>query len=161
MTRRKRYIFGMSVPGLALGVLAGMALGTGGYTYHYGEGFSYLSNDPKACVNCHLMREHYDGWAKSTHHAAAACNDCHTPHDLLGKYYVKAENGFFHSKAFTLQNYRDPLIIRPGNSRVLQASCIHCHRELVGGILGHGPRDDGEAARCVHCHASVGHGPTR
>lgn len=156
-----RNVLGMAGPGLALCVLGGIALGTGAYTYHYGEGFSYLSNDPKACINCHIMRDAYDGWVKSSHHAVATCNDCHTPHDLIGKYVVKAENGFWHSKAFTLQDFRDPLAIRPKNSVVLQESCVHCHSELVSDILGHGGSRDGGAASCVRCHVSVGHGPAK
>jgi cytochrome c nitrite reductase small subunit len=161
VARIPRTVLGLSVPALALCVLLGAAVGTGGYTYYYGEGGSYLSNDPRACVNCHIMRDHYDGWLKSSHHAVATCNDCHTPHDVFGKYWVKAENGFWHSKAFTLQDYHDPLIIRPRNARVLQGSCVHCHGALVVDILGHGDAEDGGAAGCVRCHASVGHGPAK
>ena len=141
-------------------MLAGVVLGLGAFTFHYAEGGSYFSNDPRGCVNCHIMRDTYDGWQQASHHAAAACNDCHTPHDFVGKYLTKAENGFWHSKAFTLQDYRDPLRIRPRNSRVLRENCIHCHHDLVADVLGHGDEDDG-AANCVRCHASVGHGPTR
>ena len=80
------------------------------------EGFSYLSNDPKACVNCHIMRDHYDGWQKASHHAVATCNDCHTPHDSLSpSTSSKAENGFWHSKGFTLQDFHEPIRIRPRN----------------------------------------------
>ena len=32
---------------------------------YYAQGFSYLSDDPAACANCHIMREHYDGWQKA------------------------------------------------------------------------------------------------
>src|SRR5688572_32577853 len=42
-------------------------------------------------------REHFDAWNKSSHRAVATCNDCHTPHNLVGKYTVKAKNGFWHS----------------------------------------------------------------
>ncbi len=58
--RRWKTCWGLSVPALALCVLAGVALGTGTYTVRYAEGFSYLSSDPKACVNCHITREQYD-----------------------------------------------------------------------------------------------------
>ena len=161
MSRSSRYLGGASLLALLLCIGVGVALGTGGYTYYYGEGFSYLSNDPAACVNCHIMRDHYDGWQKASHHAVATCNDCHTPHNFLGKYYTKAENGFWHSYAFTLQNFKDPLIIRPKNSLVLQGSCVHCHEDLVHDILVHGDTGDGGAASCVRCHASVGHGPAK
>jgi cytochrome c nitrite reductase small subunit len=161
VTRSSRYLGGVSVLALILCLGVGIALGTGGYTYYYGEGFSYFSSNPAACVNCHIMRDHYDGWQKASHHAVATCNDCHTPHNFVGKYYTKAENGFWHSYAFTLQNFHDPLLIRPKNSAILERSCIHCHDELVHDILGHGDIEDGGASNCVRCHASVGHGPAK
>jgi cytochrome c nitrite reductase small subunit len=130
----------------------------GGYTFYYAEGGSYLSNDPKACVNCHIMRDQYDGWQKASHHTVATCNDCHTPHDFFGKYLTKAENGFWHSKGFTLQDFHEPIRIRARNSKVLRNNCIECHRSLVSEILGHG---EDSTADCVRCHASVGHGPPR
>src|SRR4051794_23471415 len=117
-------LLGATAPGLVVSVLVGMAMGSGGYAFYYGEGLSYLSNNPKTCVNCHIMRDHYDGWSKASHHAVATCNDCHTPHDRTGKYTTKAENGFMHSKAFTLQDFHEPIRIRARNSQVLQASCV-------------------------------------
>ncbi|MBM4068255.1 MAG: cytochrome c nitrite reductase small subunit [Planctomycetes bacterium] len=138
-------------------VLAGVALGLGCFTFRYAQGWSYFSNDPTACVNCHVMREHYDGWQKASHHAHASCNDCHMPHAFIPKYLVKAENGFWHSKGFTLQDFAEPIRIRPRNLRVLNDACIDCHRDLVSEVADHG----GEKLNCVHCHASVGHGPQR
>jgi len=67
---------GLSVSVLVLCALGGVVLGTATYTTQYADGFSYLSNDPKACVNCHVMREPYDGWQKASHHATATCNGC-------------------------------------------------------------------------------------
>ena len=135
----------------------GVFMGAGGYTAWYGEGFSYLSNDPRSCVNCHIMRERYDGWQKASHHAAATCNDCHTPHALVPKYLVKAENGFWHSKGFTLQDFHEPIRIRPKNARVLELNCLECHEGLTRQIAAHAPVD--ESLGCVHCHRHVGHGP--
>lgn len=147
-------------PALVLCVLVGIVFGTGSYTVRYAEGLSYLSSDPKACVNCHIMRDQYDGWQKASHHAFATCNDCHVPHALVPKYMVKAENGIWHSKGFTLQDFPEPIRMRPVSSGILNANCLHCHQDLVGGILGHGAVGD-ETRGCVHCHASVGHGPQR
>jgi cytochrome c nitrite reductase small subunit len=151
---------GMSAGALIPCVLGGVLLGAGAFTVRYAEGFSYLSNDPKACVNCHIMREQYDGWQKASHHAVATCNDCHVPHALIPKYLVKAENGFWHSKGFTLQDFHEPILPRPVSSRILQANCTRCHLDLVNDILGHGPAGN-EKTDCVHCHAAVGHGPQR
>lgn len=144
----------------AICALIGISAGTGGYTVQYAEGLSYLSSDPKACVNCHIMRDQYDGWQKASHHAVATCNDCHVPHSLIPKYLVKAENGFWHSKGFTLQDFHEPIQIRPVSSRILNNNCIACHKDLVGDIIGHGLAGD-EVKGCVHCHACVGHGPLR
>jgi cytochrome c nitrite reductase small subunit len=150
----------LSVPALVLCALVGAVLGTGAFTARYAEGTSYLSNDPKACVNCHIMRDQYDGWQKASHHAVATCNDCHVPHETVPKYMVKAEDGIWHSKGFTLQDFHEPIRIRPSSAKVLQVNCVTCHRDLVNDILGHDPAG-GDATNCVHCHAAVGHGPQR
>ena len=142
---------------LAVGVLAGSGL----YTARYAEGLSYLSDDPKACVNCHIMRDHYDGWQKASHHGFATCNDCHLPHDnIIHKYYIKAENGFWHSKGFTLQDFPEPIRIRPHNRVVLENNCVHCLADLVGEIASHAT-ETADAWNCIHCHGQVGHGPVR
>ncbi len=70
----------------------GTAAGVGGFTFVAAHGGAYLSDDPAVCVNCHIMREQFDGWQHGSHHAVAVCNDCHLPHEnLAGKLYVKAE----------------------------------------------------------------------
>jgi cytochrome c nitrite reductase small subunit len=143
----------------ALATLLGILGGAGAYTVYYGEGLSYLSSDPKACVNCHIMREHYDGWQKASHHAVAVCVDCHLPTQPLEKWLAKAENGFWHSKGFTLQDFHEPIRIHPKNSQILQANCIRCHQEVVGQIAAHPAADSGIS--CVHCHRQAGHGPPR
>jgi cytochrome c nitrite reductase small subunit len=161
--------FGISGSGIALSLLIGTSVGAGGYTFYQGKGWSYLSNDPRACVNCHIMREQYDGWQKASHHAVATCNDCHVPHDLIGKYLSKAENGFWHSKGFTLQDFHEPIQIRAHNLETLRHNCIDCHRDLVQELVGEeGGQHSGTLhsahggeSNCIHCHRDVGHGPTR
>jgi cytochrome c nitrite reductase small subunit len=141
----------------ALVVLLGVLVGLGGYTAVYAEGTSYLSSNPKACVNCHIMTSEYDSWQKGSHHAVATCVDCHLPHDFVGKWLAKGANGFNHSKAFTLQDFEEPIDIKPLNSRILQRSCLRCHLDLVEHLVGW-KAGDAEALQCVHCHRSVGHG---
>ncbi len=139
-----------------LGVCAGVLVGVGGYTFWYAKGFSYFSNDPKACTNCHVMQEHYDSWVKSSHHAIAGCNDCHVPHTLPEKLIVKGRNGWNHSKAFTLQNFPEPIRITKANLGDLQHNCIDCHKNMVSELAGH--EDVGRGtSRCTECHRSVGH----
>ena len=97
------------------------------FTFGYGEGYAYLGDAPQTCANCHVMQEPYDSWLMSSHHAVAVCNDCHTPHDnMLAKYITKADNGFFHSLAFTTGDLKDPIQIKQRNSRIVQAAC-HAH----------------------------------
>jgi cytochrome c nitrite reductase small subunit len=68
-----------TIQGIILGTAIGVAAGIGGFTFIYAKGASYLTKDPAACINCHIMREQYDGWIKSSHRLVAACNDGHTP----------------------------------------------------------------------------------
>ena len=46
------------------GLLIGIALGLGAYTFVYAKGYSYLTNNPAACANCHVMNDYYSGWMK-------------------------------------------------------------------------------------------------
>src|SRR6187549_1925917 len=96
---------------LLTAVVLGACLGLGSFTFDYAAGLSYLSNDPKACVNCHIMNDQYAGWTKSSHHAFATCNDCHLTHTLPMYYVDKSLNGWNHSKAFTLENFHEPILI--------------------------------------------------
>ena len=143
-----------------LSVFLGVLLGVGAYTFYYAQGASYLSSDPNACVNCHIMREQFESWHKSSHHAFATCNDCHVPHDFAGKWLTKAANGYHHSEAFTLQNFHEPIRIRPVNASVLNATCLHCHRDYVREITAQRVLNE-EELYCPRCHGSVGHGPER
>jgi cytochrome c nitrite reductase small subunit len=105
------------------------------------------------------MQENYDSWVKSSHHNVATCNDCHLPHDFFGKWFVKADNGIFHSMAFTLGNFHEPIRVKPRNRRVTQGACTHCHADVVNEMspAGHG----GEMLNCVQCHNDVGHAGRR
>ena len=146
---------------LLIGTAVGLAAGVGCYTFVYAKGASYLTNDAETCANCHIMREHLDGWIKSSHRAVAVCNDCHTPAGLVPKYLTKASNGFRHSLAFTTGRFPEPLRITPRNLAVTEGACRVCHQEIVqsieGGHGGHGEHDEGRRLSCVRCHPSVGH----
>lgn len=165
---------------LVAALTVGLAIGLGGFTFVYARGGSYLTNDPEACANCHIMGEHFSAWVKSSHRSVATCNDCHTPHDPIGKYVTKARNGFWHSFYFTTGNYPDPLRITPRNREVAEGSCRHCHAPIVemidpashahdaarAGLDAsawsvpardeHGG-DDARRLSCVRCHRYVGH----
>jgi cytochrome c nitrite reductase small subunit len=143
---------------LVAAAAVGVAVGLGGYTFVYARGWSYLRNDPRACANCHVMNEQYDGWVKSSHRAVATCNDCHTPPELVGKYLTKAENGFRHSLAFTTGNFHEPIRITPGDRVVTERACRHCHAAVVEAMAGGDPRHaSADSIACIRCHGSVGH----
>jgi cytochrome c nitrite reductase small subunit len=55
-TFRLERIFNSAILGLF-----GVAFGLGLFTFFYAEGFSYFSNDPAACINCHIMRDQFEG----------------------------------------------------------------------------------------------------
>lgn len=150
MNRHKRLLIGLAV-------VVGAMLGIGGFTFVYARGFSYLTNDPASCANCHIMDEHYRAWQKSSHQTVAVCNDCHAPHDLVGKYWTKARNGFWHSFYFTTGNFPDPLRITPSNRKITEHACRDCHAAITE-MIDHRPdtRAD-EELRCVRCHRYVGH----
>src|SRR5688500_4305957 len=159
---------------LGVAVLGGMALGLGLFTFVFARGGAYLTNDPAACANCHIMSEHYSAWLKGSHRNVATCNDCHTPHNLIGKYAVKAKNGFWHSFYFTVGGYPDPLRITEGNREVTEEACRYCHQPITAAI-DHAARTAslgeraappspvvhaalaGEQISCIRCHRYVGH----
>jgi cytochrome c nitrite reductase small subunit len=144
-----------------IAVLLGIPLGLGLFTFKYAEGFSYMSSDPKVCDNCHIMNDEFDSWAKSGHHHVAVCNDCHLPHSPVPKLIAKSRNGWNHSKAFTLQDFHEPIMIGPRNAAILQENCVRCHGDFVHDITVMQVGGTGEEVSCVHCHKNVGHAPTR
>ena len=145
--------------GLVLGIVVGVAFGIGLYTFAYAKGWSYLTNNPAACANCHVMSEQYDGWLKSSHRAVATCNSCHTPANFIGKYATKASNGFWHSFYFTTGNYADPIQITERNRRITNDACRKCHADIVETIEGPATkhRNESDKTSCIRCHRSVGH----
>jgi cytochrome c nitrite reductase small subunit len=136
-------------------VSVGLALGIGGYTFIYAKGNAYLTNNPEACANCHIMQEQFDSWVKSSHRAAAVCNDCHTPNNFFGKYLTKASNGFWHSFYFTTQRFHEPIQINARNLRVTEAACRDCHAGFLE--TPGGSNHLASSLQCTHCHSSVGH----
>ena len=140
---------------LLLVLLGGSITGLGLFTFVYAEGTSYFSDNPDACVNCHVMRDVYEAWQHSSHKAVAACNDCHSPHTLPGKYIIKGINGWNHSVAFTTGNFPEPIQITQMNREVALDNCLYCHGDFVDPIVDH--EAGTEETDCLRCHRSVGH----
>jgi cytochrome c nitrite reductase small subunit len=138
----------------AIASVVGLAAGLGGFTFVYARGASYLTNDPAACANCHVMQDYYSAWLASSHRAVATCNDCHTPPGLIPKYATKASNGFWHSFAFTSGRFPEPLRIKPHNRRIAEKTCQGCHQDVVEAMDG---PHQARRQSCVRCHGAVGH----
>jgi cytochrome c nitrite reductase small subunit len=134
--------------------LLGIPVGIGAFTFVYAKGFSYLSTDPRACVNCHVMNQQYDAWLKSGHRHVATCASCHLPDEAAAKWVAKADHGFRHSMAFTLQNFKEPIEITGRDRRIVQDNCVRCHAAFVHAVAAPAAGD----IDCLHCHASAGHG---
>ena len=87
---------------LIIGILALLlVVGVGLYVTDF---TAYLGNNPATCNNCHVMDYVYEGWYHGGHQEWANCNDCHTPHELIPKYIVKAKSGYHHVTAFMFGN---------------------------------------------------------
>lgn len=140
---------------IVLAGLAGATLGLGLFTFGYARGAAYFTDDPEACANCHVMREQLEGWRKSSHRAAAVCNDCHAPASFAAKYFIKALNGWNHSLAFTTGSFPDQMHITVRNERVTEGACLNCHRDIADSIRSF--RSHREQTSCIRCHRDVGH----
>lgn len=139
-------------------LLIGIVGGLGVYTFAYAKGLSYLSTDPAACINCHVMEEQYDSWVAGSHHNFATCSDCHMPHDnIFHKYYVKGENGFMHAFKFTTHNYPEHIVARDVSLAITNEACLYCHSDLTEDVRHPGGVSDSEVFDCARCHGDVGH----
>jgi cytochrome c nitrite reductase small subunit len=147
---------------LVLGTLFGLGIGIA----HVSRATSYLSDDPKACVNCHIMNPEFASWERGSHARVAVCNDCHVPHDnAVRKYFFKAKDGARHATMFTLR--MEPQVIRmhePGQKVVLE-NCLRCHGNLFpdadASTLSKGAASaarHGDGRLCWECHRDTPHG---
>lgn len=138
----------------------------GSYTFYNAKGISYLSNESKACNNCHIMNEVYNDYLAGPHSKQvsgkprATCIDCHLPHDFVNKWIAKAKSGLGHAYAFTfkLEDLPTNLSANPESKKIVQQNCIRCHGDFAEVVIN--PTTNPHANRslsCVSCHASVGH----
>lgn len=138
-------------------------VGLGFYILRISHATSYLSDDPKACVNCHIMMPQYVTWKNSAHREVASCNACHVPHNnIFNQYFFKAKDGLYHSAIFTLR--KEPQVIRAleASQAVIQSNCIRCHQDQVTDakmaafVANH--HDKRTDRTCWECHRGVPHG---
>jgi cytochrome c nitrite reductase small subunit len=145
------------------------AVGMFAYVGYASNILSYLSEDPKVCINCHTMNTEYATWQHSSHRERATCVECHLPRgSLVDKIFAKSGDGFKHSFAMTFRTYEGENIrISEGAKVRIQANCISCHREMVSQIMANSKlyqagEESGQMDRkCWSCHRDVPHGTTR
>lgn len=141
-----------------LGVFAGLML----YTFYISNAVSYVSNNPKTCINCHIMKPQFATWQHSSHREQAVCNDCHVPqNNFVNTYYFKAKDGLRHATIFTLRNEPQVIFIKEEGKAAVQMNCIRCHRHLNAEIenrISLEAHYQGEGKLCWECHREVPHG---
>ncbi|MDR2460240.1 MAG: cytochrome c nitrite reductase small subunit [Deltaproteobacteria bacterium] len=112
--------------------VSGLLAGTLIYVLYISRVFSYMSDEPAACVNCHIMGSYYKSWQNSSHFIWTTCNDCHLPQDsLINKYYFKAADGLYHAAIFTLNMQPQVIRARRSSDQVIVENCLRCHEPLV------------------------------
>ena len=133
---------------------------------HESNMLSYLSSDPKVCINCHTMITHYATWQHSSHRDRTSCVDCHLPRDsFVNKMLAKARDGYHHSVAMTFKTYGNNLRISSNAAKRIQDNCISCHRETISQMQTNSALYQKVAdstvqmgRRCWDCHRGLPHG---
>lgn len=148
---------------LPAAIIGGIIFGLGFFIFHISNASSYLSDDPRTCVNCHVMAPQYATWSHSSHREAATCNDCHVPQDnFFNTYFFKAKDGLRHATIFTMRGEPQVIQIMEEGKEVVQNNCIRCHSNLItdSKLLAkteeyHHFRND---RQCWECHRETPHG---
>lgn len=144
---------------IMLGIIAGLVA----YLFYISKAPAYLSDDPKACVNCHIMAPQYATWTHSSHREWATCNDCHVPHDnIFNTYYFKAKDGLRHATIFTLRKEPQVIFIKEEGKSVVQDNCTRCHEHLLTDprllLVTDFYHSFRSQRQCWECHREVPHG---
>ena len=145
------------------GILGGMIF----FLVYISNFFSYLSDNPQTCMNCHIMGPEYASWSRSAHRQVTTCVDCHVPHNnVFAQYGFKAMDGLRHATIFTLRREPQAIIMREAGVHAVRQNCVRCHHDLFihanvqrsGDLLYH--RDTDERL-CWECHRTTPHGELR
>ena len=155
---------GWKIPAI---IIIASFLGLFVYTFYTSRAYSYLSDEPSTCVNCHIMAPYYATWLHSSHGRDATCNDCHVPQDnILSHYYFKAKDGLRHSYVFTMRTEPQAIQAIEASSQVIMNNCVRCHEQLNTEFVKTGrmtfkemKSENGMA--CWDCHREVTHTRSR
>ena len=144
-------------------VMGGLVVGLGGLFMYLLRMHTYLTDDPAACVNCHIMTPYYATWMHSSHARDATCNDCHVPHNnIFAKYFFKAKDGMNHVRKFVTFNERQAITAEDASAGVIMDNCIRCHTQLNQefvntGMISYVDTKNGKGKACWDCHTDVPH----
>ena len=146
-----------------INLLIAVMIGLFAYSFHVSKAASYLSDDPKTCINCHIMAPQYATYAHSSHREWANCNDCHVPHNnVFNKYFFKAKDGMRHATMFTFRLEPQVIYIHDAGRGVVQDNCVRCHSNLLTDAQLLARTDVTHLQRmdrpCWDCHREVPHG---
>ncbi|MCK9617498.1 MAG: cytochrome c nitrite reductase small subunit [Lentimicrobiaceae bacterium] len=149
---------------IALGIFTGFSA----YIFYTSRAWSYLSDDPQACVNCHIMTPEYATWSHSSHKHITNCNECHVPHNnVFNKYFFKAKDGLYHASIFTLRAEPQVIHAKEASIKVIKENCERCHTDavdnekmLVASVLRKDSEEEEkeEERLCWECHRETPHG---
>lgn len=145
-------------------ILSGVLVGLVVLVLHVANATSYLSDNPRACINCHVMTAEYASWEKSSHARVATCNDCHVPQDNFFRTYAfKASDGIRHAAMFTFRLEPQVIKIKEAGINVVQENCIRCHQNLVHRSwlirnVSLDMKENEEGKFCWDCHRETPHG---
>jgi cytochrome c-type protein NapC len=170
MTRMRKWFW----LGLSLFALASFSiLMAGGWVLT--EAAIQATSDRDFCTTCHSMEPFAKAYDQDVHGGrnpgglAAACVDCHLPHDSPGAYLIaKVRTGIHDGWAELMSVFSEPDWIGNLERRadyVYDSGCMKCHSNLrdapgatPGATFAHQAyfQDDSNLV-CVTCHAHVGH----
>lgn len=145
-------------------IASGLLFGLLAYVLYISNAVAYMSDDPRTCINCHVMNPQYASWTHSAHRNNATCNDCHVPqNNIFNKYFFKAKDGLRHATMFTLRMEPQVIRIKEEGSEVVQNNCIRCHNNLItdNKMLTKTKTFDHfrtKGRKCWECHREVPHG---
>lgn len=151
----------------AVAVLVAFALFV--YLVNASKALSYLSHDPKACINCHVMNTQYATWQHNSHARKATCIECHLPTDsFFKKYLAKARDGWNHSTAFTFNTFKQRIVISKNGADRVETNCSSCHAKVVSQLIENRDKyhdfnriQTDDDVRCWDCHRDIPHGRAR
>ncbi|HEY9124701.1 MAG TPA: cytochrome c nitrite reductase small subunit [Bacteroidales bacterium] len=140
-------------------VTLGIVFGLGFYIFYISKAWSYLSDRPETCVNCHVMATEYVTWFHSSH-KRGVCNDCHVPHqNFLVRYLFKAKDGLRHATIFTLRLEPQTIKMNEAGVEVVGENCLRCHKAVFGRLFQNAKQTQEIKSRdCWNCHRETPHG---